>query len=176
MTQAVKKNGVSFGVVLGIFSVLTTSVIYAIDLSLFASFWLGIILFIIYLTIGIVAVAKSKKALGGYISFREAFTTFFITMLIGLIINMIFSFLLFNVIDPQAAETIKEHIVELTVSMGQKFGTPADQLKEQIKQIQESESYSLVSQLKTFFGMLLFYIIIGLIVAAAMKKNKPEFE
>ena len=176
MTEAVKKNGINFGIILGVFSILTTAVIYAVDLSLFASIWLGIILFVIYLSIGIFAVAKTKKSMSGYITFKEAFTVFFITMLIGLIFNMIFSYLLFNIIDPSAAETVKQYIIEMTVNLGQKFGTPTEELKKQVKAIEESDNYSIGSQMKSFFGFLLFYIIVGLIIAAAFKKNKPEFE
>lgn len=175
MTDAVKKNGINFGVILGLFSILATAAIYAIDLSLFASFWTGIILFIIGLSIAIAAIAKTKKALGGFISFKEAFTVFFITMLIGLLLNMIFSYVLFNLIDPAAAETIKDHIIEMTVSMNQNFGVPAEEIRKQVEAIENSDNYSIGSQLKSFFGLLLFYIIIGLIVAAIMKKNKPEF-
>jgi len=176
MTESVKKNGVNYGLILGLFSILATAVIYAVDLSMFTSIWLGLILFVIGMTIGIMAVAKTKKVLGGYITFKEAFTTFFIVMLIGLLSNMIFSYILFNLIDPAAAETIKDNLIEMTVSLGQKFGTPSEELKTQVEAIRDTDNYSLISQLKTLMGSLLFYIVIGLIVAAIMKKNKPEFE
>ena len=39
-----------------------------------------------------------------------------------------------------------------------------------------ADNFGLVGQLKALAGSIIIYSIIGLIVAAAMKKNKPEFE
>ena len=51
INETIKKNGLTFGVLSGIVSALITSTIYAIDLNLFVSWWIGIVSMVIYLTI-----------------------------------------------------------------------------------------------------------------------------
>ncbi len=176
MTDAVKKNGVNFGIIVAVVSILATSLMYAIDLKLFMTWWIGIILFLISLAIGIVGVAKAKKQLGGYISFKEAFTTYFIIMALGSAISIVFSIILLNVIDPAAKDTLKQYAIELAVEMGQKFGTPTKVLKQQVELMEQQDSYSVTGQALSYVWVLLFHAIVALIVAVSMKKNKPEFQ
>ena len=61
MNEIIKKNGVSYGIITGIVSVLITTAIYSIDLNLFVKWWLGIIIFLVYIIIGIVLLSKTKK-------------------------------------------------------------------------------------------------------------------
>jgi hypothetical protein len=172
--EVIKKNGIKFGLLLGIFSILATTLMYTIDLKLFVNIWIGLVLFFVSLSIGIVSVAQSKKQIGGFITFKEAFTAFFITMAIGLALNILFSILLFNVIDPNAALTIRENIVEYTVNMLQKAGTPAAKIKEQIETMRSTNSYSIGNQIQSYFWFLLFYIIVGLLVAVALRNKTSQ--
>lgn len=176
MTQTVKKNGVNYGIIIGVISIVVSTIMYVIDLSLFSKWWIGIIMFLVSLVIGIMAIAKAKSSLGGYISFKEAFTTFFIAMALGAAMSTIFMFILFNLIDPGAKEVIMEDVKEMTVNMMQGMGARTEDIRNQVEQLENTDNFSLVSQLKSYVWGLLIYIIIGLIVAAVMKKNKPEFE
>lgn len=176
MNTAVKKNGLNYGIIIGVLSIVFTSLMYAIDISLFSKWWIGIVIFLINLILGIVAVAKAKATLGGYITFKEAFTTFFIAMALGAAIGSVFMFVLFNIIDPGAKEEIMRSVKEMTVNMMQGMGAKTEDIRKTIDELDKNDNFALVSQLKSYMWGLLFYIIIGLIVAAAMKKNKPEFE
>ena len=176
MTDAVKKNGINFGIIVGGVSVLASTLMYVIDLKLFVSWWVGIVLFLISLSIGIIGIGKAKKEMGGFITFKEAFTTFFIIMAIGVAISIAFNIILLNFIDPDAKETIKDHLIEMTMEINQKFDTPAEIVKQQMEEIQNNDPYSPQKQALSYVWILLFYIVVGLIVAVSMKKNKPEFE
>ncbi|QYJ68211.1 DUF4199 domain-containing protein [Flavobacterium litorale] len=176
MKEAIKKNGINFGIIIGVVSILISTLLYIIDLELMVSIWVGIIIFLVSLGIGIFAVAKSKKELGGFISFKEAFTVFFISMAISAAISNLFMYGLFNFVDPDAKAELSELVIKKTVTMMQDMGAPSDSIKETAKQLKETDNFSPLSLLKSYVGGLVFHIIIGLIVAAAMKKNKPEFE
>ena len=63
MNEIIKKNGIMFGVVIGLFSVLVTTLIYTIDLNLFTSWWIGILNILIYISISIYLLVKTKKEL-----------------------------------------------------------------------------------------------------------------
>lgn len=174
MTEAVKKNGLSFGVVIGLLSIVISTIMYLIDITLFTKWWLGILIFFLNLILGIVAVSKAKKAMGGYISFKEAFTTYFIAMAIGALIGSVFMSILFNVIDPGAKVIIMDSVKEMTVNMMQGIGAKTEDIKKTIEQLEATDNFSVASQVKSYFWGLLFYIIIGLIVAAVMKKENPN--
>ena len=41
MNEVIKKNGITYGIISGVFSALITATVYAIDLHLFTAWWLG---------------------------------------------------------------------------------------------------------------------------------------
>jgi hypothetical protein len=174
MTNQIKKNGTNFGIILGVISILITTILYAVNLELMVSIWVGIVIFVLNIIIGIVAVTKTKKKLGGFISFKEAFSTFFITMAVGSIIGILFSFILFNVIDPGAKETVMELVVEKSVGWMQSAGLKSEDIRKSVEDMRNSDNFGAFSQLKSYVGGLVLYSIIGLIVAAAFKNATKE--
>ena len=175
MNEIIKKNGVSFGIITGVVSALITTAIYSIDLNLFIKWWLGIIIFLIYITIGIVLLSKTKKELKGIFSFKEAFTTYFISAVIGILISVSFNILLFNVIDPSVKDTLNEITIKYTVETMEKFGAPSSAINEAVKKMQESSPYSILELIKgsafSIAGSALFGLLLALIF-----KSKPTQE
>lgn len=175
MNEIIKKNGVSYGIITGVVSALITTAIYSIDLNLFTKWWLGIIIFLIYITIGIVLLSKTKKELKGIFSFKEAFTTYFISAVIGILISVGFNVLLFNVIDPSAKDTLSDITIKYTVETMEKFGAPSSAINEAVKKMQESSPYSTLELIKgsafSIAGSALFGLLLALIF-----KSKPTQE
>lgn len=174
MEKSLKSIAVNYGLYLGALLALITVMAYAIDLGLLTNMWVGIFILIAVIVFGIIAVAKVKQAQQGFASFKEAFTAFFITVLIGLLISTFISFLLFNVIDTGAAEELKQKTIEQTVQMLEGFNSPVDVIDQTVEQLENQNQYALGNVLKGLGGYLVLFSIIGLIVAAAMKKSKPD--
>lgn len=175
MNEIIKKNGINFGIITGVISVLITSSIYIIDLSLMTKWWLGLTILGIYIVIGCVLLSKTKKDLGGFMSFKEGFTTYFISALIGIVIGIIFNILLFNVIDPEAAVTLKEMTLKSTAEMMKNFGAPTSEIKKAIEKMEDYNQFSTIEQLKGSIWSIVGAAIFGLILAAIFKKDKPVF-
>lgn len=174
MNEIIKKNGITFGIILGLFSLLITTAIYAIDLQLFTSWWIGGIAIVVPIIIGFVLVSKTKKQLNGNINFKEAFTVYFIAAVIGSFISKLFEYILFNFIDPQAKETIKEINIKYTTEMMEKLGAPAASINEAMQKVAETDNYSIGN---IIFGLamgLVFHAIFGLILAAIFKSKSNE--
>jgi len=174
MNEIIKKNGVTFGIILGLFSVIFTTLIYVIDLKLFTSWWIGIVSIVIAITIGVVLVSKTKKQLNGVLPFKEAFTVYFIAALIGSIISTIYNYVLFNIIDPAAKETIKNMTIKYTSDMMEKMGTPTAQINETMQKLSETDNYTLGNMLFGLAIVLVFQAIFGLILAAIFKSKSPS--
>lgn len=174
MNEIIKKNGISFGFIFGLFSVLLTTTLYIVDLELFTNSWIGIISVIISITIGIILITKTKKQLNNVISFKEAFTVYFIAAAIGSTISTVFNYLLFNFIDPQAKETIKEITMKYTADLMAKFGAPAESVTETMKKLAETDNFSLGNLSMGLAFSLVFSAIFGLILAAIFKSKSPS--
>ena len=123
---------------------------------------------------GIVSVAKAKDILEGFISFKQAFTAYFVTVAIGVLISVVFNIILFVFIDPEAAQQLQQQIIDNTVNMMEGFGAPADAIAEQVDKMESQNQFSLGTQLMSIAWQLLIYAVIGLIVAAIMKKSNPD--
>jgi len=174
MENSIKSSAINYGLYLGALLSLIIVAIYAIDLSLMVNMWLGIGLLLVVVGFGVVSVAKSKSILEGFISFKQAFSSYFITIALGLLINVVVSAILFNFIDPEAAEFIKEKTVEITIKMMEGFNAPAETIAEAVENIEGQNQYSIVNMLKSLVWSLVLQSIIGLIVAAIMKKTNPD--
>ena len=174
INEIIKRNGITFGVLIGIVSALITATIYAIDLNLFASWWIGISSILIYLILGIILLSKTKKEIKTIFTFKDAFTTYFIAAVVGILISVLFNVLLFNVIDPSAKETLHEITIKLTSTMMQKFGTPASAINEAVAKMRETNPYSTIELLKGSVFSIIFSSIFGLILAAFFKTRLTQ--
>jgi hypothetical protein len=176
INETIKKNGITFGILTGLFSILVTTAIYIVDLNLFTAWWLGLINIVIYIIIAIVLLSKTKKELNGVFSFKEAFTTYFISAIIGLALSVCFNMLLFNVIDPGAKDTIKELTIKYMVTTMEKFNAPAETVNTAIKDLQENNQFSVLGLLKGSLTNIIFVSIFGLIMAAFFKSRPSSQE
>ncbi|RLJ62483.1 uncharacterized protein DUF4199 [Lacinutrix venerupis] len=174
METTTKSSATNYGLYLGGVLALATILVYALKLELFASITLGIILFVITLTFGVISIIKAKKIQNGFISFKEAFTSYFITVLIGIVISSLISFIIFNFVDPEAAETLKEIALESQVEMLRNFNQPEESI-EMVVEASEKQGnlFSIQNVFTSLIGYIIFYSIIGLIISLIMKR-KPE--
>ncbi len=173
INEVIKKNGVTYGIILGAILALITASIYAIDLKLFVSGWIGGLSFVIYLVVGILLLTKTKKEIG-FFSFKDAFTTFFIATITALAISTFFSVILFNVIDPEAKETIHQLLIKYMAETLQKFGTPAAAINEALAKMKETNPFSAIEQIKALVFSIIGYSILGLILAAFFKSKTTQ--
>jgi len=175
MNEIIKKNGISYGIITGIVSALITTAIYSIDLNLFTAWWVTLISISSYIIISIVLLSKTKKELKGIFSFKDAFTTYFISAVIGILISVVFNIILFNFIDPSAKESIKEISIKYAVEMMHKFNTPSSAVNEAVKKLQENDQFSIVELIKGSVFSIVFSALFGLLLALIFK-SKPTQE
>ena len=136
---------------------------------MFVSPWIGLISILIYVTLGIVLLSKTKKDLKGQFVFKEAFTTYFIFAVVGIVISVLFNIILFNYVDPSAKETIKELSMKMMITMMQKFDAPASAVNEALKGLKENDQFSMGNLFKGGLTSILVSSIFGLILAAIFK-------
>lgn len=176
MNEIIKKNGITFGLITGMISILITGLIYLIDIKLFTAWWLGLVSIFFYLAVGIYLLIKTRKELEGVFSFKDAFTTYFISAIIGIAISVAFNILLFNIIDPSLKDTVQELSIESAVNMMKKFGTPTSEIKKAVEGMTKTNQFETFNLLKGSVFSMIFSSIFGLILAAIFKsKPKDQF-
>ena len=172
--EELRKNSARYGLFLGLFTIVTTTLVYTIDISLFTASWYGILSMAIIVGFGAYAAIQSKKNQGGFLTFKETFTSFLVAVLVGLFISTIFSILLFNVIDPEAKQVITDNVIKMTSGMMEKFGAKPADINNVIKEMQKTDSFGVFGQLKGLTFNIVIYSVIGLITALIIRRERPQ--
>lgn len=177
MKKEMKSNAINYGLYLGAGLSVYTILCYGINLELLVNFWIAFIIIpIAVITTGVFSILKSKSLNDGHLSFKEAFSSFFITIAIALIIHTLVNIIIFNFVDPEAALRLKEVIVQKTFTMMENFNAPAEAMSEAIEEIENQDSFGIPTQIRGLAQSIAFFSIIGLIVAAIMKKPKESID
>jgi len=174
MNNTIKSIALKNGFIAGITIILLYVICYVINVELLTNFWFGLTIIIALIVLGFVTTAKCKGLQDGYISFREAFSAYLIPVAIGLLLPMIFLYVLFNFIDLEAAEMLKEIGLEKTEEIMRRFGAPESEIEKAMEQAALEDSYSIKNITLQYAFTVLFCGILGLIAALSMKKKKEE--
>jgi c-di-AMP phosphodiesterase-like protein len=174
MEKSLKSISINYGIYLGLALTLITVLVYAIAIDLFTQWWLGILLILLIIGFGVASALKSRKMLGGFMSFKEAFTSYFITVAIGTLISTIVGIVIFNFVDPESAEYINEKIITMTAETMENWGAPQSNIDETIAKMEGQNNFSTAAQTQSYFIRLVIMSILGLIVAVAVKRKDPN--
>ncbi len=163
---------VKWGIIWGVLSCIITTVQHMFLLEPYA-FYLAIffIQFVLGLVFYCVAGIQQRKAMGGYITFKDAFQAIFVVIVISSIITAIYSFVYFKWIDPGVMDQLKEQ----TLSSMEKWGAPTDSIDEAAENFDKGKDGSVGTMLLNLCKGLIISSIFGFICAAIVKKKKPEF-
>ena len=176
MNKVVKSKGLMFGLILGIILALQKTYEYLVDISLSINGWWMIVSVFILVALGIFAISSAKKGLGGYITFKDAFSTYFLVIVVGLLILNLTSMLIYNVIDPGAQEEFTQIVIDKVTDRMDNLNDPQETIDAAIAKIQEHDGFSFMSSIKDYFSALAIFSVLGLLLAAIMKKKNPELE
>ncbi|NNL81212.1 MAG: DUF4199 domain-containing protein [Flavobacteriaceae bacterium] len=174
MDKSIKSSALNYGLYLGLALSLITVIIYATNLEIFVKWWFGIGLFVLIVVMGIMSSIKSKQILGGFISFKDAFGSYFLTVLVGTLVSTVVSYIIFNIVDTDAAKELNEQILIVTKQSMERFGAPQETINEALAEAQKTDNFSIGNRLKSFGISLVIYSIFGLIGSAIIKKNNPD--
>ena len=182
MNILLKRNGIVFGVLLGILLITPTLIGYFININFLVNelTFPGIILTVIIT--GIICISFAKKKLQGAISFKENFSTYLVMLVVSALIFNSFNFLFFNVIDKDFQEVVKERTIE---NVQHKFeetkenpaiseediNTYQERTLTTIKNIKEENLYSFSALFKGFATYIALFSIFGLLLSMILKSK-----
>jgi len=176
--QEVQNNSahsIKWGVILGVVGIIITLLLYLVDVTLLAKGWVGIVSLVITLGLTIYAGLDYRKLLGGFMSFGQAFMHAFVTLAIAGLLGVIFQYLLFNVIDPEAAKTIADIQLENNMQMMESLGANDTETMDRMAE-QTQNTYKLSTLAMGYGFLLILYAILGAIIGLITKKKNKELD
>ncbi|MCD2259924.1 DUF4199 domain-containing protein [Psychroserpens luteolus] len=175
MEKSIKSSSINYGIYLALALVLYTVLCYVINVEMVVNFWINILVIpLTIIAVGVISSAKAKSILGGFMSFKQAFTAYFIPIAIAVTISTITTVILYNYIDPDTADYIKEMVITKTRDFMEGFGAPQSDINEAIAEMEGQDMFAPATQLRSLAQSLVFFIVIGLIVSLIMKKKDPN--
>lgn len=172
--EDLRKNAINYGMYLGLILIAFTTIIYAIDINLFTNMWIGLVTMLLMVSGAVFSTVKQKTKMGGFLSFKEAFSSFIITVIVGSTISVAYTIVLFNFIDPEAKKILTENLIKYTTSLMQKFGAKPADINEAVKEMSKTDSYGIYGQFKGYISSIVIYSIVGLISALIIKRERPQ--
>lgn len=174
--EAKQQNvGVLFGIISGLASILITLVLYLMGTKAFVSPLTWVLSFVVPIVFAVLAGLRQRRLQGGYIEFREALKVVFTTFVLSSVLATIFSYLLFNVIDVPFREALMQEIAESTAKFMQRMKASPEDIEKAMSDMNNADNYSIGKQTLNLAIGLIVWFIISLIIAAIVKKKKPEF-
>jgi hypothetical protein len=179
MNEIIKKNGINFGVILGVIGIVSQMTVYALGgISKENAILNSVIQFVFwaaYLIVRIIQCNKTKKEFNGFISLKELFTTLTVTIIIGILISQSFTYLFNNFIDVEYGNTLNEFMNEQQIVAQNAMKSFTKVTSEDLKKIAETNNFSILNILQGTLIAFLLSSVMNLILAAIFKKNQPVF-
>ena len=175
MNEAIQKNGIKFGVTLGLIGILSQLTVYLLGgitkENAITGSVIQIVFWLAYLITRIIQSINTKKELNGFITFKELFTTLTITITIGILISQIFTFLLNNYIDVEYGKLMNAFINEQQVVAANAMKSFSEVSTEDLKEMAKTDNFSIVKILQGSAMAFLISSIMNLILAAIFKSK-----
>ncbi len=166
------EHALKWGLILGMVNIAIYLLCYVIDKNILTQWWLGVGTLVINITLMIIPVTTKRKELGGLISFKDAFIICFVVLAGGALLQSVFNYVLYNLIDPSLSNFIKEKTIETTANMMEKFGAPQEQIDKTLSDMQNQDMSQNPARIgQQYLVMLLINAVISSIIAAIFKKN-----
>ena len=175
MSEELKQYILHNGLVLGIIYVCLDVLKYLGGPEYFVNTYFGIGSFLLSIIFPIYYLVKYRSTNGGFIDFRSAFSLCTGILIAAGFIQLVFEILLFNIIDTGFASELLDVSINTAVVQLENFGISEEEISKSIEMMESRSNYSPLNMLKGFGFTIVGYTIFGVIVAAIMKKNKPEF-
>lgn len=168
INEVIKKNGITYGVIIGIVACLSQTFVYVGGAAVYKSAFYGIAIWLLYWAIRTYQAITTKKQLGNVINLKDSFTTLLISTSIGILISITFSYILYNFIAPEFKPEINNFMNSKQLELFKAMGKSSSELNELLR----NDNFSLINLVKGGLFSIVISSIFNLILSAIIK-SKP---
>jgi hypothetical protein len=163
------KPALIYGAILGFVGILLSVIFYFLNLT--TESWVGWISIVISIAVmAYCLVAYRKEYLGGYASFGQIFVMALVIGIISTVLSSIYTYLLYAVIDPDLIEKVRLMAEDRILNNPR---IPESTAGDIIERMEGRFTPVRMVRMTLIWGVV-GNAIIGLILAAFVKKNRPE--
>ena len=166
-----KKHSIDLGIKLGTVLFIITAFLYLINIEYFYNGLKAVLFFPVILGFGIYSAYSSKKNLNQIITFKEAFTAYFVCIVIGYLITSVGDIVIFKFINPEAANLINEESMILTKQGLEMMKVNSNEIDIALENMRNNPVYSYSNIISNYFIIILINAIFGMIPALIFKKS-----
>ena len=170
----VKKISADLGVKLGLLLFLSNAVFYVIDIELFLDWKISIIFLVLVVGSGIYSILNSRKKLGGYINWSDAFVSYMACVAVGMLVATLTQIFIFVILDPGAADQLNEMSMIMVKEMYTGMNLPEEVIQQALVEMEKNPQLSLSNLALSLAVGLGIQTIFGSINALIFKRNNPE--
>ena len=171
METNLKKNSIDTGLILGTVLFILSTLMYINGLEYFYNGTKTLFYIPVILGFGIYSIIKSKKLQNQIISFKEAFTAYFLCIVIGYLIASTGDIMIFKFIDPEAGNIINEESMIITKQALELMDWNIEDINITLDRMQNNPVFSYGNIFVNYFIVLLMNAFIGMIPALILKKS-----
>lgn len=165
-----KKHILSYGLLLGVLSIVLGVILYATNAYLKPSFIFSIIGFLILITCITLGIKAFKKDNNGYLSLSDALKIGLGIALIGGIIGALWILILTKVLEPDYANQMAEVQRQ---TMAEKFPNMTESQMNDALEMSAKFTSSWITMAFSLIGNLFFGFLIALVAGLVMKNKNP---
>ena len=165
METELKKHSLNIGLTLGGILLIISTLVYSINFKLFLDPYHSFSISFVMIAFGTYSIFKTKNTNGGTITFGDAFKSYFIATAIGYLIYWIWMFIIYNIIDPEAAKSIDQEAMLIAKEMFETMGLTQEMIAMSMEEMSKNSSFSLSNILPTYCFKLIGYSLVGLVTS-----------
>ena len=177
--ENLNKLALTNGIVIGVISIALQLLIYYLAPNLLGSMATGFVLLIVSTAIYVFFMIDIRKKIGGFWSFKQAFSAAFIMSFIANVGSQIFNFIYYKFIEPGAYDKVVSIVTESSTATFEKMGMNQEGIDKAIEGtiqgLKAQYQPDALDLLKSFAMLIVMGVILSLIFGAIFKKNEPVF-
>jgi hypothetical protein len=166
--------GLTYGLIAGLIITMITLLQYLGGVTLFNS-PLNYLTYLALTIFAVLAVLKIRKRNEGFIEFGEALKITFTVFALGLLIQSVFAYILFNFIDTDFREVIRSQDEINTEKLLRKMNYPDTKIDETIENAKKIDQFSILGVSLGYSLTCIVSFIFCLLISLIVKKSKPAF-
>jgi len=160
-----------FGLMTGLVNILYVLLLYLINPIMIISTW-GWLAPVFTIVMLVLAGLNVRTLFGGAINFKKALKVVFLTYVISALLLSFFYYSLYNFIDTELGEILKQEAIENIDKLTITFGGSDEVVDRAMEELEKQEFTPTLGQTAlNFLYSCIFGIIISLIIAAIIKKK-----
>ncbi|GAA3913470.1 DUF4199 family protein [Chitinophaga oryziterrae] len=165
--------GIKWGLIAGAVAILVNIIVWQLSHELFFSFVLGMILLAVFVIFSVFAGLQQKRALGGFIDFKQALKPVFLTFVIGGLMAVICTYVFYNFVDPTIPDQAKQHAVATADRTLHWAHMPEDDIDKQLDEIRKQDYHMPATGIiLTYFSLVIRYFVLAAIVSVCIRKKR----